>query len=80
MSTTLYCRFIENVRWYLDRYEWSQNDLAARMGVTKGYVSALLRGHVQPGLRTLQKVADALEVDPNELLRETREKKSSHRD
>ena len=78
MSTTLYRRFVGNVRWYLARYEWSQNDLAERMGCTKGYVSALLRGHVQPGLRTLQKVADALEVDPSELLREIREKKSSH--
>jgi transcriptional regulator with XRE-family HTH domain len=78
MSTTLYRRFCRNVRWYLACYNWSQNDLAEQMGCTKGYVSALLGGHAQPGLHTLQKVADALEVDPSELLRETREKKSSH--
>ena len=70
MSRTLYRRFCENVRSGMEERDWSQDDLAAKMRVTKGYVSNLLNGRAQPGLHTLEKVAKAFRVDPSELLSE----------
>jgi len=70
MSTVVYARFCKNVRDILDCREMSQDDLAARMKVSKSYVSQLLNGRAEPGFRTLERVAKALQVDPSDLLAE----------
>jgi len=71
LSTYLYTLFQQNVRQRLDNCGWNQNDLAAAMGVGKSYVSQLLSGRANPGLRTLEAVAEALECEASDLISET---------
>lgn len=47
----------------------SQEDLAARAGLHRTYVSQLERGLKSPSLRTIFQLTDALEVEPVELVR-----------
>lgn len=50
-----------------------RNELAERMGVGKSQVSNILNGG-NPSLDTLQKIADALEVEIKDLFRSQKEK------
>lgn len=45
----------------------SMNHLADFAGLSRSYVSAILRGRKSPTLRTLEKLADALDVDVRDL-------------
>lgn len=47
--------------------KWSINLLADFAGISRGYLSILLRGQKSPTLRTLEKIAAALEVEVAEL-------------
>ncbi len=47
----------------------SQQELAARAGVTQETISRLERGHTAARGRTLRKLADVLGVEPRELMR-----------
>jgi len=58
------------VRERLSELEWSQTDLANAMGVKKQYVSHLLTGFRNPGFDSLEKAAEALGVDPKDLISE----------
>ncbi len=49
---------------------WSQEELAARCRIHRTYIGAIERGERNVTLRTLAQVADALGVDPLDLLRE----------
>lgn len=53
------------VQRQLDIQDMPQVSLAARMGVTEGRVSHVLTGHRNISLRTLARMADALECDVN---------------
>jgi transcriptional regulator with XRE-family HTH domain len=46
----------------------SQEQLAFRAGVTRNYVGGLERGEKSPTLRTLDKLAEALDISPLDLL------------
>ena len=46
----------------------SQEQLAFRAGVTRNYVGGLERGEKSPTLRTVDKLAEALGVSPDELV------------
>lgn len=46
-----------------------QIDLAEQSGVHEVYISGLERGTREPGLRTLSKIASALETTVSELLK-----------
>lgn len=48
--------------------QMTQRRLAARIGIDDYYVSRLENGHVNPTLSTLQKVADALQVEVRDLI------------
>lgn len=48
----------------LDRRDWTQRDLAKRLGRTRGYVSQLLTGRRNMTLRTLADLGDALGCRP----------------
>lgn len=47
---------------------WRQSDLARVSGVPKDSVSTYIRGKVMPTSLSLQKIAEALGVDPTDLL------------
>lgn len=46
----------------------TQEQLAAASGATFGTINRLENGHIEPTLSTVQKIADALQVAPTELL------------
>ena len=48
---------------------WRQTDLAEQSGVHEFHFSGLERGSREPGLRTLSKIASALETTLSELLK-----------
>lgn len=58
------------IQQHLDRRGWSQRTLAMYAETTSATISRIMRGEVQPRLRTLDKIADALEVDPLRLYEE----------
>jgi len=47
---------------------WNQRELAERIGVDRNWVSAIESGRQNVSLQTLRKFADALSVDPTDLL------------
>ena len=56
------------LRNQLDRLDWTAADLARRVQVNKGRVSEWTSGKRRPSSQTCIRLADALGVDPDELL------------
>lgn len=52
--------------------DWSQEQLAERAYIQRSYVADLERGHRNPSIRTLVKVANALGVSVSALLEDSR--------
>ncbi len=52
----------------------SQDDLAYEAGVSRSYLSQLEKGSFYASLKVVGKLADALGVEPAELLKKTRRK------
>lgn len=69
MRKVLVENFRENVKQLLQERNMSRSDLARTMGVSPAYVTQLLTGSHEPGLRVVEKVAVALEVCPQDLLK-----------
>lgn len=59
-----------NLRRYRLEHGFSQEAFADHMGVHRTYFGAVERGERNLTLRTLEKIAFFLDVDPRELLRE----------
>ncbi len=49
----------------------TQEELADRAGLSMRYVGAIERGDVSASVTVLGQIADALEIDPGELLKKT---------
>ena len=64
-------RFGRNVREARLARGWTQEELAHRTGLAAVQVSRIERGRREVRLRTLLRLVKALEVSPDELLRET---------
>ncbi len=47
----------------------SQGDIARNLGVDRGYISNIENGKKNPTLATIQKIAEALGVSADELLK-----------
>jgi transcriptional regulator with XRE-family HTH domain len=60
--------FGEIVRRVRKEYDWTQEDLADRSGLTTTYVGQVERGDKVPSLTVVLKLARALEMLPSELL------------
>jgi len=63
--------FGKNVRALRVRAGLSQEELAFRANMKRTYLSDLERGTRNPSIRALGRLAEALHVDPTELLRES---------
>ncbi|WP_428631124.1 helix-turn-helix domain-containing protein [Sphingopyxis sp.] len=61
--------FGENVRKERLARDLTQQDLAAKLGMERSYLSELERGRRNPTVQALGRLADALELEPWELLR-----------
>lgn len=59
-----------NLRRYRLERGYSQEDFADRMGVHRTYMGSVERGERNLSLRSLERFADFLDVDPVELLSE----------
>ena len=59
----------ERIRKLRRARNWRQIDLAEQSGVHEVHISDLERGAREPGLRTLNKIALALDTTLSELLR-----------
>ena len=58
----------DNIRFYRYQCGWSQEKLAVRSTLSVNYVSALERGTVNISVYNLEKIANALKVEPAVLL------------
>ena len=47
----------------LDRLDLSQNELARRCGVSRGYMSRLMRGEASPSPRLRRRMQEVLDID-----------------
>lgn len=61
--------FGRNVRMFRDAAGVSQEELAFRAGMKRTYLSDLERGTRNPSVRALGRLAEALMVEPSELLK-----------
>lgn len=60
--------FAHWLKHQLDRREWTQADFARRVDSSTGLVSMWLAGKRTPGTESCQKIADVLNVDPDDVL------------
>ena len=67
--TTLYKTVGENIVRLRQLKGWTQEDLAYYADLTVASISKIERGVTNPTLKTLDKIADALGVETDELLR-----------
>lgn len=61
--------FAERTLLFAKKKRWSINQLADFSGVSRGFLSDVLRRKKAPTLRTIAVIATALDVEPWELLR-----------
>jgi len=72
VRSTLRQIIARNVRLLREGRGWSQEALADQCGLHRTYVGAIERGEHNLTIRTVERLADALEVHPAQLLREIR--------
>jgi lambda repressor-like predicted transcriptional regulator len=60
-------QFAERLGHWLDKKGMSQSDLASRVGVGASAISMMLKRECRPQRRTVRKIAEALDVAPQEL-------------
>lgn len=58
----------DKLRAARERRLWTQAELAARIGSAESTLVNIERGKHQPRISTVRKLAEALEVDPAELV------------
>ena len=61
--------FATNLRRWRNARELSQDDLAYEANVSRSYLSQLEKGRFYASLKVIGRLAEALEVEPAELLR-----------
>jgi len=59
----------DNMKRIRTKKKMSQGDIARALEVDRGYISNIENGKKNPTLATIAKIAEALKVSPNELLK-----------
>ena len=57
------------IRYLRSQKKWSQEDLALEADINKNYISDLERGNRNPTLKVLERIAVALNITLEELLK-----------
>ena len=60
--------FIANVKARRKALGLTQTDVANAVGCKQPYYCAIERGHVSPGLELIERIAEALQIAPSELM------------
>ncbi len=68
MESSARADLARHIRWRRFAQGWSQERLAEMSGMHRTYISAIERGRVNPGLDTLERLAQALCVPISALL------------
>jgi len=58
-----------NVKHYRAQLEWTQEELAKRAGINRSYLAGIESGRRNTSARTIEKLAQALDVSPADLLK-----------
>lgn len=72
MNTEYQQVFGKRVRELRKERGLSQIELAAKVGIDRSYMGFLERGERNPSLEVIAKIADALSVTPDELLKKSK--------
>lgn len=72
MNTEYVQVFGERIRTFRKERGMSQIDLANKVGIDRSYIGFLERGERNPSLEMIIKIAEALNVTPDELLKKAR--------
>ena len=72
MNTEYQQLFGNRVRELRKARELSQVELAAKVGIDRSYMGFLERGERNPSLEVIAKIAEALGVEPDTLLKKTK--------
>ena len=59
----------DNMKRIRTKKKMSQGDIARALEVDRGYISNIENGKKNPTIATIAKIAEALKVSPNELLK-----------
>jgi transcriptional regulator with XRE-family HTH domain len=65
----------ENLKRYRNKAKLSQKELASRIGISCTRISEIESANGNPTVKTLEKIAAALQIDPVDLLRKRKPKK-----
>lgn len=68
MATDICIRLGQKIRELREKRSWRQIDLAAHAELSKTHISELENGKREVGLKTLERLADALEVKISEIM------------
>lgn len=60
--------FAANVRKYRDAADLTQEELAEKAGLHRTYIGQVEQGRANPTIKSIDRIADALDVDPAVLL------------
>ena len=60
----------KNLRFLRDQKDWSQEELGFEAGLDRTYISGIERGKKNPTVKSLAKIAKALDVPPARLMAE----------
>lgn len=60
--------FSETLIELMEEHEMTQSELAKESGLSVGSINAYIRKQSMPGVKALVNIADALEIDVNELI------------
>jgi transcriptional regulator with XRE-family HTH domain len=61
-------RVAMRIRELRERHKWTQEQLAEKAGISRGFLARLETARHDPKLSTLEKIAKALDVDVAKLL------------
>lgn len=66
-----------NIRFYRKLKNLTQADLGGRINVDQSYVGKIERGEINVSLETVEKIADSLQIIPNQLFENKQKLKST---
>lgn len=69
--------FIDNIKHYRSIKNISQGELAEKTGIGQGRLSRIENGKVEPGLFTIEKIAEGLGISASELFIDTSSRNAS---